>query len=106
MAECAAKASWGHLSHQGRGYTNKHTHKHIETSSSQDILSYLSVYLESPPCTADTETLTTHPVDVVLEAFKDAAIAESTMKKLHCFLEEVMKVHGKKADFASLPVPW
>ena len=47
-----------------------------------------------------------HPADMVVEAFKDAAAAKETVRKMRTFLEDTLKVHGMKLDAAMPPEPW
>ena len=68
----------------------------------QDILSYLSMFVE--PAYAGASLSTVHPVDLVLDALSDPENAKRSVRKLHTFLEETMKVHGKKFECASPPV--
>ena len=63
----------------------------------QDILSYLSLYVE--PAYAGASLSTAHPADPVLDAFKDPEVS-----KLQVFLEEVMNIHGRRMVIASVPV--
>ena len=67
-------------------------------------MSYLSLYVE--PAYAGASLSTAHPVDLVLDAFKDPEVSKTTMHKLKVFLEEVMSVHGKTCEFADVPVPY
>lgn len=68
----------------------------------QDILSYLSLYVETAYAGASLSTA--HPVDLVLDAFKDPEVSKTTMHKLQVFLEEVMNIHGRRMVIASVPV--
>ena len=70
----------------------------------QDILSYLSLYVE--PAYAGASLSTAHPVDLVLDAFKDPEVSKTTMHKLAVFLDELMSAHGKTCEFAAAPVPY
>ena len=47
-----------------------------------------------------------HPVDLVIQAFKDDETRDATIDRLRVFLEEAMRVHGKKFEFARRPVSW
>ena len=38
--------------------------------------------------------VTAHPLDLLLDAFKDDEAMNHTTQKLHAFLEEVMKMHS------------
>lgn len=67
----------------------------------QDILAYLSLYVE--PTAAGGSLSTAHPVDLVLDAFKDPEVSKITMNKLKVFLEEAMKVNSRKMECASSP---
>ena len=68
---------------------------------SQEILGYLSLYVE--PAAAGATLSGGHPVDLVLDAFKNPVTVEATMQKLKVFLEESLKMHGKKFECASIP---
>lgn len=67
----------------------------------EEILQYLSMFVE--PSMPGTATSTAHPVDLVLEAFKTPEITSATISKLKNFLEEALKMHGKKLECAGLP---
>ena len=64
-------------------------------------------YLASFESSTDgaTSARSVHPVDLVIDAFKDPDTAALTVDKLHTFLQESLKVHGKKFDVAGSPVP-
>ncbi|CAK9111498.1 Uncharacterized protein SCF082_LOCUS51755 [Durusdinium trenchii] len=74
-----------------------------DTTLARDILAYLALFIE--PSTAGTSTVTTsaHPVDLVLNAFNNPQTSEQTTNKLKNFLEEAMRVHGKKLECAVHP---
>ena len=77
----------------------------IEASTSQqDILSYLSLFAE--PSAAGTTATTAHPADIVMTAFADAETSAATVAKCKHFLEEAMKINGKKLDVATTPDTW
>lgn len=71
----------------------------------QDILAYLALFVE-PASGAGTGSELSHPANLVLDAFKSPEVAKSTNEKLRIFLEEAMKMHEKKMELASVPVPW
>ena len=57
-----------------------------------------------PPVGAGTVPgAVTHPVDLVLDAFKTPESAKATVEKLRAFLEEATKMHHTKLDLASTP---
>jgi hypothetical protein len=45
-----------------------------------------------------------HPVDMVLDAFSNPVNSLASVNKMKNFLEEVMKIHGKKMECAPPPV--
>lgn len=72
----------------------------------EEILAYLSMYIEPQAAgTCESQAAAPHPVDAVLEQFASAQTAETTRNKLKIFLEETMKIHGKKLECAPVPVP-
>lgn len=69
----------------------------------EDILDYLAMFADTTE--ASTNVRKCHPVDLVLEAFKDEETTKITHERLKVFLEEVLKVHGRKLEQAHSPVP-
>lgn len=55
-----------------------------------------------PPAAGATLS-TNHPVDLVLDAFKNPESVQPTMHKLKVFLEEALKVQGKKMECSAVP---
>ena len=73
----------------------------FKTFAGQDVLGYLSLYVE--PAHPGASLVTAHPVDLVLDAFVSGG--KLTMNKLRVFLEEALKMHNKTMTVASPPDP-
>ena len=71
----------------------------------QEILEYLSFFNDATDTLHATQALYVHPVDLVLQAFKDEETSTLTCSKLTNFLEEVRKMHGHKFEHAPVPAP-
>lgn len=71
----------------------------------QEILDYLSLFTDvGPGDTVHSET-PSHPVNLVLEAFKEGEAA-ATRERLHSFLEDACRVTGHEFRRADIPDPW
>ena len=67
-------------------------------------MGYLAIFCE--PALAGTDAKAAHPVDLLLTKFEDEATARQTIAECKTFLEEAMKIHGKKCEIALAPVSW
>ncbi|CAK9077334.1 unnamed protein product [Durusdinium trenchii] len=75
-----------------------------DTTLVQDVLSYFEMFTEPSSGTGGTVAETsTHPADIVMQAFKDPDSARAAIAKCKDFLEEGMRAHGKKLEIASPP---
>jgi len=84
-------------------YINTSKYK-ILTSPDEEVLSYLSMFTE--PASAGTVGLSAHPVDLVMQSFQRAEDVPRLLEKCQGFLEEAMKIHGKKMEIANIPDIW
>lgn len=66
---------------------------------SQEVLEYLWMFTEGNAGT----NINAHPLNLVLDAFKDDEAMTHTTQKLHTFLEEVMKMHSSTLARGILP---
>ena len=76
----------------------------LNEQTAQEILDYLAMFTDPLNDGAGSHQL--HPVDTVMQAFKDETTAKDTMTRLRTFLEEASKVHASKLDEAMIPEPW
>ena len=76
----------------------------LNEQTAQEILDYLAMFTDPLNDGAGSHQL--HPVDTVMQAFKDETTAKDTMTRLRTFLEEACKVHASKLDEAMIPEPW
>lgn len=84
-------------------YINTSKYK-ILTSPDEEVLSYLAMFTE--PASAGTVGLSAHPVDLVMQSFQHAEDVPRLLEKCQGFLEEAMKIHGKKMEIANIPDIW
>ena len=55
------------------------------------------------PAFAGTSGQSAHPVDLVMQSFQSAEDVPRLLAKCERFLEEAMKIHGKKMELANVP---
>ena len=68
------------------GYTSEFVH--------QEVLDYLSLFADPGKMQIESDEFV-HPLDLVMGAFRDDEAAACTCRKLHTFMEDLFKVHGK-----------
>jgi len=70
----------------------------------QEILAYLALFTE--PTGAGTTKTNAHPADLVLNMFPDPDRIGDVVLKCKNFLEESVRVHGKRFECAPVPDLW
>ncbi len=61
------------------------------------------MFVEPPVGAGTVPGAVTHPVDLVLDAFRSPESWKATGNKLRVFLEETMRMHETKLDLAPIP---
>ena len=72
-----------------------------KASHPQDLLDYLALFTENQKTTVATPT---HPLDLVMSAFKDAETSGASMVKMRTFLRDASAAHGRQVEMATKPV--
>lgn len=71
----------------------------------QEILTYLQRFHDQSEH-AMNRGEAVHPLDFVMDAFKTPELAKVTVDRMKAFLQEVLLLHQKPFQVASVPVAW
>ena len=98
------KTEWQNAVKKLEGDTTlvKDSFKACVSCYSQEILDYLVIFTDTGSAST-AESFAVHPLDALLDAFKDAETSKMTCEKLKAFLEECHRLQGQQLQVAMWP---